>query len=52
MSRLQYHEHECSNCGKTTTHHKFDHESEGDEVEFWCRYCEKDVTGTIEGFVA
>lgn len=52
MSRLDYHEHECPNCGQRTTHHVFDHEQQGDEVDFWCRHCEEDVTGTIRGYVA
>jgi predicted RNA-binding Zn-ribbon protein involved in translation (DUF1610 family) len=49
---LAYHEHECPDCGDTTVHHTFSHESQGDEVEFWCRHCEEDVTGTIGEFVA
>jgi len=44
---LAYHEHECPHCGKTTTHHTFEHEQEGDDVKFWCRHCERDVEGTI-----
>ena len=49
---LPYHEHECPDCGNTTVHHMLSHESKGDEVDFWCRHCEKDVTGTIGVFVA
>ena len=52
MTDLDYHEHECSECGQRTTHHTFDHEDQGDEVEFWCSHCEKDVTGKIRRFVA
>jgi len=47
---IQYHEHECPHCGNTTVHHKHPHESEGDEVQFWCQHCEEDVTGKIGEF--
>jgi predicted RNA-binding Zn-ribbon protein involved in translation (DUF1610 family) len=51
MISLPHHEHECPDCGNSTVHHVHDHEQKGDEVKFWCRHCEKDVTGTIGEFV-
>ena len=52
MTNLNYHEHECPDCEETTVHHKHCHESEGDEVRFWCEHCNADVNGTIGEYVA
>ncbi|WP_281193983.1 hypothetical protein [Halorubrum sp. F4] len=52
MSALADHYHICGECGLKTIHHVHCHESIGDPVEFWCRHCEEDVSGTVGGFFA
>jgi len=47
MSPLAHHGHICEQCEYETIHHTFDHEDEGDTVEFWCKHCEEDVQGQI-----